>query len=486
MSSIEKIIDVDYTPEEEKKAVRKVDFFVLPVVILCFLMLQFDRTNLGNAQTDGFATALKITTTQINLGQTLFTLGIVLLELPSNVVAKALGPNRWIPVIMLIWGVVTLCQAFLKDASGFYATRFLLAAGEAGFIPGMAWYLTRFYTNGELSLRLALYWSANSMAGMVAGPLALGILSGLTGRNGWHGWQYLFLIEGLMTIVVAIFAFLVLPAAPMDGGRSPVGRIMSSREAEILAARAIRDDPKKAFPRGTKVALADVLDTFKDWRLYGHCAAALLSSVVLTPINTYGPSVIKSLGYTGYTANGMQAPGSAIGLIVSVALAWHSDRARERGLHIALAMALSCAGCLWLALAPSTVGKNVLYGGYLMTAGTMGTGQAINASWLSSKFDERRRPIALACYVMSIQIAGFAGSNVFQANDAPRYTHGLTICGACAIAGAVVMVAWKFLYMWDDKRAASSQVDVPEPVSLSRDEITEKGSQSEIATKLDA
>jgi hypothetical protein len=75
----------------------------------------------------------------------------------------------------------------------------------------------------------------------------------------------------------------------------------------------------------------------------------------------------------------MQAPGSAIGLIVSVALAWHSDRARERGLHIALAMALSCAGCLWLALAPSTVGKNVLYGGYLMTAGTMGTGQAINA-----------------------------------------------------------------------------------------------------------
>jgi hypothetical protein len=146
MSSIEKIVDVDYTPEEEKKAVRKVDFFVLPVVILCFLMLQFvsglidspvtpltrrqDRTNLGNAQTDGFATALKITTTQINLGQTLFTLGIVLLELPSNVVAKALGPNRWIPVIMLIWGLVTLCQAFLKDASGFYATRFLLAAGE--------------------------------------------------------------------------------------------------------------------------------------------------------------------------------------------------------------------------------------------------------------------------------------------------------------------------------------------------------------------
>lgn len=288
-----------------------------------------DRTNLGNAQTDGFATALKITTTQINLGQTLFTLGIVLLELPSNVVAKALGPNRWIPVIMLIWGLVTLCQAFLKDASGFYATRFLLAAGEvrgavlkrrllhhvtdstqAGFIPGMAWYLTRFYTNGELSLRLALYWSANSM-----GTSSLPVVKTTLTRDSWYGrrasrirhserahrsqWLARLAIplphrfvrhkavgnasltpdqEGLMTVAVAIFAFLVLPAAPMDGGRSHVGRIMSSREAEILAARAIRDDPKKAFPRGTKVTLADVLDTFKDWRLYGHCAAALLSS----------------------------------------------------------------------------------------------------------------------------------------------------------------------------------------------------------------
>jgi hypothetical protein len=177
----------------------------------------------------------------------------------------------------------------------------------------MAWYLTRFYTNGELSLRLALYWSANSM-----GTLSLPVAAAPLTLYSWYGrrtscighserphrpqWLARLAIplphwcvrartsvgnaslsltpyqEGLMTIVVAIFAFLVLPAAPMDGGRSPVGRIMSSREAEILAARAIRDDPKKAFPRGTKVALADVLDTFKDWRLNGHCAAALLSS----------------------------------------------------------------------------------------------------------------------------------------------------------------------------------------------------------------
>lgn len=102
-------------------------------------------------------------------------------------------------------------------------------------------------------------------------------------------------------------------------------------------------------------------------------------SVMITPINTYGPSLIRSLGYAGYTANGMQAPGAAIALVWSVGLAWNSDRVRERGLHIATAMSLACAGCLWLALAPDQVGRNVLYGGYLMAAGTMATGQGINA-----------------------------------------------------------------------------------------------------------
>jgi MFS family permease len=122
-----------------------------------------DRTNLGNAQTDNFSTTVGMTLADVNLGQTLFSLAMVLLELPSNVLAKRYGPERWIPCIMVIWGTVTLCQAFIVNRAGFLATRFLLAAGEAGFIPGMAWYLTRWYTTGELSLRFAIFWSSNNV-----------------------------------------------------------------------------------------------------------------------------------------------------------------------------------------------------------------------------------------------------------------------------------------------------------------------------------
>jgi MFS family permease len=115
-----------------------------------------------------------------------------------------------------------------------------------------------------------------------------------------------------------------------------------------------------------------------------HCR-----SVMITPINTYAPSLLKSLGFAGFSANGMMAPASVIGLIFSVSLAYSSDRTRERPMHIALAMALSGAGLLWLGLAPNSSSKWVLYGGYLLAGGTMATGQSINAAWMTSYLEDR-------------------------------------------------------------------------------------------------
>ena len=156
-----------------------------------------------------------------------------------------------------------------------------------------------------------------------------------------------------------------------------------------------------------------------------------------------------------------------------------SDRTRERGFHIAAVMLMSGVGALWLALPPSSAGKAVLYAGYVFTQGyditadipsasaegqfysNMACGQGINAAWLASRVDERKRPVALAAYVASIQIAGFAGANVFQPKDAPRYRHGLIINACCAIAGAVVVLAWKYLYAYVEANKV-----VPRDVSL--------------------
>lgn len=169
----------------------------------------------------------------------------------------------------------------------------------------MAWYLTGLYRTKELAFRLAIFWSANSIAGMVSGVLALGLLSAGSGSH-LDGWQVLFLTEGGGTILVAILGGLLLPASVFDSdrpGRSLVGRVVfSERDAAVLAAALTHEDPRMLTRATQRATPKDIRDTLLDWRIYVHVISAFLSSVMFTPFNTYGPSLVKSLGYKGYTA----------------------------------------------------------------------------------------------------------------------------------------------------------------------------------------
>lgn len=138
--------------------------------------------------------------------------------------------------------------------------------------------------------------------------------------------------------------------------------MFSPREGTILVTRVIRDDPTKGDGHGKPLLPSHIVETFTDWRLYGHLVAALLSMVMISPMNTYAPSIIKSLGFTSLQANGLNSVGSACALIWSVSLAFSSDRLRERGVHIAIGYLLGAVGLLWLALAPNGVSRWILYG----------------------------------------------------------------------------------------------------------------------------
>lgn len=155
--------------------------------------------------------------------------------------------------------------------------------------------------------------------------------------------------------------------------------------------------------------------------------------VMISPMNTYAPSIIKSLGFTSLQANGLNSVGSACALVLSISLAFSSDKLHERGVHIAIGYLWGAAGLLWLALTPGGSGKWILYGEYCLsiphelasnsyfceggvvwTQMGMGCAQAINAAWLTAKMQDHKRPVALAAYVMSIQLANFPGNQLFR------------------------------------------------------------------------
>jgi hypothetical protein len=219
-----------------------------------------------------------------------------------------------------------------------------------------------------------------------------------------------------LTCFLGVLAYLYFPhnaAKPKTFfGRS--FNIFTEREASIIVTRVIRNDPTKALRYGQPVLLSHIVDTFTDWRLYGHLVAGLLSMVMISPMNTYAPSIIKSLGFTSLQANGLNSVGSVCALVWSVTLAFSSDHFRERGFHIALGYLWGAAGLLWLALAPDSVSKWTLYGGVVWTQMGMGCVQAISAAWLTTKMQDYKRPVALAAYVMSIQLANFPGNQLFR------------------------------------------------------------------------
>ncbi|RAH67269.1 MFS general substrate transporter [Aspergillus aculeatinus CBS 121060] len=457
------------TAGETRKAKMKVDLYILPFIVVCFCFLQFDRTNIGNALTDTLRVDIHVSNSAINMAQTLFTVGFIITELPFNVISRYIGPERFLPITMFVWGVATWSQIFIKNASGLIAARFFIGALEGGYIPGFALYISQYYTHQELALRYAIFWASNSFAGILGGPISVGLLS-LGGRSGLQGWQWLFLIGeffGLLTCFLGIVAYLYLPHSPIRPKtffrRSY--NIFTPREASILITRVLNGDRTTAqraqgHHQRQSITLSDVCSTFTDWRLYGHLAAAFLSMLMISPMNTYAPSIIKSLGFTSLQANGLNSVGSAGALLLSVILALSSDRSQERGVHIAVGYLWGAAGLLWLALAPDSSGKWLLYGGVVWTQMGMGCAQAISAAWLTTKMPERKRPVALAAYVMSIQLANLPGNQLFRTQDAPRYTRGLIIAASCAIGAAVIILVWKVLYRvfdWEDNLAEREQ-----------------------------
>lgn len=184
---------LSWTATEARHAVRKVDFCILPFIVLLFCFLQFDRTNIANALTDTVRQDVHIQNYHINLAQTLFIVGFIIAEIPFNMLSKYYGPERFLPVTMFLWGCATWSQMFMTSPTDLYVCRFWVGFLEGGYIPGMALYISKFYTLQEMGLRYACFWASNSIAGALSGPLSVGLLS-LRGKHGLAGWQWLFLI----------------------------------------------------------------------------------------------------------------------------------------------------------------------------------------------------------------------------------------------------------------------------------------------------
>ncbi|KAF9577996.1 hypothetical protein BGW38_006463, partial [Lunasporangiospora selenospora] len=180
--------------EMERRVVRKLDWNLLPLLGVLYLFSFLDRVNIGNARLFGLEEGTHLSDGQYNIALAAFFLAYCAFEIPSNWVLVRIGPRLWIPILMVAWGSISLALAWVTSFTGLLIARFALGSAEAGFVPGVLFYLTLFYKRSEHSLRIAIFLSFNILAGAFGGLLAAAIAN-LTGVWGLQGWQWIFIIE---------------------------------------------------------------------------------------------------------------------------------------------------------------------------------------------------------------------------------------------------------------------------------------------------
>ena len=316
--------------------VKKVARRIVPYIFICYIINYLDRFNVSFAALE-MSGDLGFSEMTYGLGASMFFVGYVFFEIPSNLIMMRVGARIWIARIMMTWGLASTCMIFIKSPFNFYLLRLLLGVAEAGFFPGMILYLTYWIPAGEKARAFALFLTSTSLAGVVGGPIS-GILFKMGGVYGLKGWQWLFLLEGVPAILLGGVTLFYLVDKPEQANW------LSSAERNWLSETIKREQEDKKL--GHSLTLWQTLKHPRVWQL-----CLLYFSVV---ISFYGvafwlPQIVKSFSGLSNSAVAMLSAVPYLSAsICMVIVANHSDKAGERKWHVALP---AFAGCLGLGLA---------------------------------------------------------------------------------------------------------------------------------------
>ncbi|KKK15243.1 hypothetical protein AOCH_000374 [Aspergillus ochraceoroseus] len=446
----------DYAWErvEESTARRKIDFCVLLPLFLGMIMFQLDRMNVASALTGGFAEDISIDQDTINLGNQLMFLGIIVLEIPSNMVLQRIGPCKWIPIQVFVFGLTAIMQLFVRNRAGFLAVRMLLGLVESGYIPGSLYTLSTWYPPHELGKRVAVLFFGMFGGNAISPLLGAGILR-LHGAIGMKGWQLIFLIEGLVTLSVALLLCFILPQSPASPKPLLLNGLLrlSDRERHIVKSRLGLDNgPFSDHGRiKTGISWTILRDTVLNYRRWLHFIATPCVFSTWSPLTTYTPSIMI------VQANALSAIGALLALPLVFFFAWMSDRTKRRGLPVIAAIL-----CYLVALA---IARSILPRASKWTRFGMWT--MINAFavcyhpahnvWVQLNCQNQvERSITISMWVMFANSGMMAGSQIFRGNDAPEYLSGLLIMIALVSSGLVLAIFQEMLYLTLNSRLRRS------------------------------
>ncbi|KXS17358.1 MFS general substrate transporter [Gonapodya prolifera JEL478] len=334
----------DWTPSEENRVMRKVDLALIPWLMICYTALNIDRNNISaavimNAETPthSLLVQLGLDGNKFNWALSGFFFGYVLLEIPSNLLITRFNPSRWIARIMTSWGILAACMGAVQNFAGLVVVRALVGCMEAGYSPGTALYLSFWYKKYEVSSRWAYMFGGANVISSFGGVVAFGV-AGMDGLGGISGWRWLFILEGAASGILGIATWFILPDYPQTC------RFLDTREKEIVIGRLPPTGPSVV---SKQIVPAEVLDAFKDWKMYALSFSLMLTLITVYGIAYFAPSVIKSMGFTSNDAQLLSVPTALFSAIWIIFINWSSDRSQEKLFHGIACLAPAVVGYLF-------------------------------------------------------------------------------------------------------------------------------------------
>ncbi|KAI2476821.1 MFS transporter [Pyrenophora tritici-repentis] len=415
----------------ENKLMRKLDLRLLPAVSILYLLSFLDRSNVANARIEGLTKDLNMTGNQYLTGLTLYFIGYVLFELPCNIILKRTTPKFWLPTLTLAWGVVATLMGVTQNREGFFAVRFFLGVTESGLFPGVVYYLSMWYKRNERQYRISLFFSCASLAGAFGGILAYGIAH-MRNVGGYAGWRWIFILEGLFTILVAIIAYWFISNYP------DTVSWLSKDERAFIQARLKADSDatnEEAF------LWSEVLIAAKDVKVWLYAFAFHTMSLPLYTLSLFLPTIIRDMGYTSAQSQLLTIPPYAVATLFTIFWAILSERYARRALFILATTTVAIIGyIILLANTDPKARPGISYLGTFFAAVGIYPSVALVLCWPAINVSgQTKRATANAMQISIGNLGAVLGTQLYRANSGPRYVLGHSFAlGYCCLNLVVV------------------------------------------------
>jgi len=451
----------------EARVTRKLQLRILPFAMLLYLVSFLDRLNVGFAALT-MNTAIGLTPAMYGLGGGLFFVGYVAVQVPSNLLLLRMGARSWIARVVIAWGVVSLCSAFVVGPFSFYAMRLLLGVAESGFFPGMLLYLSLWFPSRQRAMAIAVFMAAAPLSTAIGSPIS-GALMELPRFWGLANWQWLYIIEALPAILLGFLTLKVLTDKPEQAAwldDSERAWLKETLAAEHAKSKAIEDGRSRVqsqsalpgsslgrrLPGGRVDSGSTVSDSFSSglamratWAVMSQpkvLALALVysgTSAGLYALGFWAPLLIKQFGHSAHVVGWLNALPGVVAVIGMVIWARHSDKTLERTWHVAIPCLVGCAGLIWVGYAQATVAVILA-----LAAASFGVNASKGPIWaVPSQFLSGARAAAGFGLINSLgNLGGFIGPLLIGwiKSTWGTYAVGLDLVAAMMALSAVVMV----------------------------------------------